>query len=100
MICFRFSSSQAEWVVKQKIVRENEESALSCISDFFSFFFFFTEALSRERILTVSSEGLGFTASLSHPKFLANFSVSVSSYVNRGLKMIEMRTKRFFKSVS
>ena len=62
--------SQAEWVVKQKIVPENEQSAII----FACLIFFSTEALCRERILNVSSEGLGFHSSLSHSKFLANLS--------------------------
>lgn len=68
-----------------------------CVSDIFS-----TEALCRERVLNVSSEGLGFNPSLSHPKFLANLSnflvscISVSLSLKWGLKIIEVRTKRIF----
>lgn len=64
-------ASQAEWVVKQKVVPENEQSAIIFA---YLMFFFSTEALYRERILNVSSEGLGFHSSLSHSKFLANLS--------------------------
>lgn len=90
-----FSTSQAEWVVKQKIV--TGKCYFLCISDIFS-----TEALCRERVLNVSSEGLGFNPSLSHPKFLANLSnflvscISVSLSLKWGLKIIEVRTKRLF----
>ena len=63
-------ASQAEWVVKQKVVPENEQSAII----FAYLIFFSTEALCRERILNVSSVGLGFHSSLSHSKFLANLS--------------------------